>query len=138
MNVALQLARKVRIPVVLDLAIAASRKTDLDVKVSIAPRADLPDWRPILINGQPPQKQQTAGRTEGMFVEEYLPEGTCWLEVTLYESNGGPSPGESLGVLVVPQGAGPLELPPLKLEPPAFDKMAGQAAPEIDAIDLNS
>jgi thiol-disulfide isomerase/thioredoxin len=136
MDVTLQPARRVHIPIVHELGIAPSRKTDLDVTISVAPRADMPEWRPILISGQPPRKQQATQGAQGTFVEEYLPEGTYWLDATLFESNGGSRLGEFSRELVVPRGDGPLELPPLTLEPTAFDKMAGRPAPEIDATDL--
>ena len=35
-------------------------------------------------------------------------------------------------------GRGPLDLPPLALEPPDFQKMVGKPAPEIDATDLDT
>ncbi len=39
---------------------------------------------------------------------------------------------------VVPRGDGRLDLPPLALEQPGFQKMTGKPAPEIDATDLDT
>jgi thiol-disulfide isomerase/thioredoxin len=40
--------------------------------------------------------------------------------------------------VVVPEGAGPLTLPAIRLEPTAYTQMLGQPAPQIDAVDLDS
>ena len=71
-------------------------------------------------------------------MEEYLPEGTYQLAVTLYDENSSQTLGQARREIIVPRGDGPLVVPPLKLEPTDNQKLVGKPAPEIDAIELDT
>ena len=60
-------------------------------------------------------------------LEEYLPEGTYQLEVTLEDASSSETLGQARREIIVPRGDGPLVLPPLELEPTDDQKTGRQA-----------
>jgi len=137
MIVTLKPSRRVRVPISRSF-VTAKRETELYSEISITPCKDIPDWRFFLImrglkpkGGSPTQADETV-------LEEYLPEGTYQLEVSLRDAKTYESLGKARREIVVPRGEGPLDLPPLALEQPDFQQLIGKPAPEIDATDLDT
>ncbi|MGO9922291.1 MAG: redoxin domain-containing protein [Isosphaeraceae bacterium] len=127
--VTLKPSRRVRIPISRGF-VTSKRETQLYSRISI------PKWG-LLLNrdtkpgGSPTQPPETV-------LEEYLPEGTYHIEVSLSDAKSNEGLGEAQREFVVPRGDGALDLPPLALEQPGFQKMTGKPAPEIDATDLDT
>ncbi len=137
MTVTLQPSRRVRIPISQGF-VTPRRKIQIQSLVAIAPRQDIPDSQFILINRQGKPTGGSPAEADTTVLEEYLPEGTYPIEVTLLAEDSGESLGEVRGRIVVPQGEGPLDLPPLSVEPTGIQNLVGKPAPEIDAIDLDT
>jgi len=137
MTVKLKPSRRVRIPISRGFE-PSKRKTQLHSEVSIQPDKDIPDWRLTLINRDIAAAGESSGETSETVIEESLPEGTYHLEVRLADQESDETFGKAHREIVVPPGAGLLELPAFALEPPGFQKLVGKPAPEIDAIDLDS
>jgi thiol-disulfide isomerase/thioredoxin len=137
MTVTLQPSRRVRIPISRGF-VTSRRKIQIESQISIAPRQDLPDWRFILINRAAKPTGGSPAEADTTVLEEYLPEGTYPIEVALLDEASDESLGEARGMIIVPRGEGPLDLPPLAVEPPEYQKLVGKPAPEIDAIDLDT
>jgi thiol-disulfide isomerase/thioredoxin len=133
MEVTLEPTRRVRVPIVRG-SVAAPPQARLSSQISITPFPDLPEQELSLIGRILAQEEQA----EGVVVEEYLPEGTYQLGVSLTAPNAFEGLGKARRVLVVPGGEGPLDLPPLELELPDFLKMVDKPAPEIEASDLDT
>jgi thiol-disulfide isomerase/thioredoxin len=137
MTVTLQPSRRVRIPIHRGF-VTSRRKIQIESLIFIPPRQDLPDWRFILIDRAAKHTGGSPSQVETTVLEEYLPEGTYPIEVTLLDEDSDQTLGQARGTIIVTRGDGPLDLPPLAVEPTDFQKLAGKPAPEIDAIDLDT
>jgi len=137
MTVTLKPSRRVRIAISRGF-VTSNRETQFDSEIWITPRKEIPDWRFFLITRDLRPKGGSAMPADETVLEEYLPEGIYQLEVILRDAKTYESLAKARREIVVPRGQGPLDLPPLVLEPPDFQKLVGKPAPEIDAIDLDT
>ncbi len=129
MKVTLKPSRRVRIPISRGF-VTSKREIQLYSQISI------PKWgflinRDVNPGGSPTESRETV-------LQEYLPEGTYRLEVSVSDAKTDEALGEAQREFVVPRGDGPFDLPPLALEQPGFRKMFGKPAPEIAATDLDT
>lgn len=128
--------RRVRMPI-LRGSLPESTRATLHESLSIPNRA-IPD-RPFRLLGR--TLPAAGDRAEVAVVEEALVPGTYQLQLDLMDPAGGPSQG-SIGSLAmeweIPAGEGPLDLPPMELEPSAAFRLIGKPAPDLNAVDLES
>lgn len=136
-EVTLPPARQVRVPVAPG-PVAPAGNTTLFTEIEIVPRPERPDWRFLFVTRDRAWKRRPNGTTAGDVIEEHLPEGTYWLRVVLRDDDTDASLGEARRELVVPSGEGPLDLPPIELEPTPRQKSVGRPAPELAATDLDT
>ncbi len=71
-------------------------------------------------------------------VQVFLPPGRFQIRTYSYNDDPHRKFEEKFTELVVPEGEGPLTLPPIRMEPDFRTRMIGQPAPEISASDLDS
>jgi thiol-disulfide isomerase/thioredoxin len=91
----------------------------------------------LLINRLKPVGGSPSDPSE-IALEEYLPEGSYQLVVSLSDADTSKRIGEARRDIVVPRGNSPLDMPAVALEQPHFQKLASKPAPEIDATDKNN
>jgi len=137
MSVTLPPSRRMRLPIVQGF-VTSPRETEIYSEIWISPRKDIPDWRIDLITRSLRSKKGATTQPGESVLEEYLPEGTYQLEVSLRDPRTSAYFGNARREIVVPGGDGTIDLPPLALELLDSQKMAGKLAPEIDARDLDT
>jgi len=133
MEVTLKPTRQLRVPIA-GVSIDEVPQSELSAEISVVPRADAPDLQYYFIT----RSMTLKGRTSGPVLEEYLPEGTYQLEVSLYQEGVMRTRAKARREVVVPRGEGPIDLPPLELGPPDHRNWFNKPAPEIAATDLDT
>jgi len=137
-EVKLRAARPVRIPIAAG-ALAPKSKAELESIVLVPPRLETPlDQGFYFILRERAWKGGPAGALSQEAIEETLPGGVYRINLELRDTDTDKVVGTVMREFVVPNGDGPLELPPLQLRTPIYQQMAGKPAPEIDATDLDS
>lgn len=136
-EVTLRPSRQVRVPVAPG-SVAPAGNSTLSTWIEIVPRPERPDRQFCFLLCDRAWKGWADRTAGGDVIEEYLPEGTYRLKVVLSDDDANASLGEAKRELIVPSGEGPLDLPPMELEPTAHQKLVGRPAPEIEATDLDT
>jgi thiol-disulfide isomerase/thioredoxin len=137
MTVTLKPSRRVRIPISQGF-VTSKRKTQYYSQILVTPRKDITHYDFLMINRSVKPTGASPMETAATVLEEYLPEGTYQLEVALEDENSSETLGRARREIIVPRGEGPVDLPPLALEPTEDQKLVGKPAPEIDATELDT
>ena len=137
MTVTLKPSRRVRIPISRGF-VTSKRKILYSSQILVTLRKDIPHYDFMMMNRSFEPKGESPMETAETVIEEYLPEGTYQLAVTLEDENSSETLGQARREIIVPRGDAPLVVPPLKLEPTDNQKLVGKPAPEIDAIELDT
>jgi thiol-disulfide isomerase/thioredoxin len=137
MIVTLKPSRLVRIPISREF-VTSKRKTKYSSEIMVTLRKDIHHYDFFMSHRDLKPAEESPTQTSEIVLEEYLPEGTYQLEVTLEDENSSKTLGEARREIIVPRGDGPLVVPPLKLELAENQKLVGKPAPEIDAIELDT
>ena len=132
LDVTLADARPVRFRLAAD-SVPLSTETTGVLTVSLSPRQDLPDFRPQVLYQEIPRESLASGG----HVEAHLPTGKYILSVECYQ-NAGRCIGQGEQAVDISDGKGPIDLRPLRIEPPPHQKLVGKRAAEIDATDLDT
>jgi thiol-disulfide isomerase/thioredoxin len=132
LDITLEHVRPGRLPIELE-TVRASADASGFLTVFLQPRRDMPGFlMPVLTKRLTPQNLTGSGHVDlGLPAGEYVVTADCF--TTDYKRIG-----KAEQKLKVPPGEGPIEWPPLRVEPSLQQKMAGKPAPELDTTDLDT
>ena len=137
MSVTLKPSRRVRIPISRGF-VTTNRETRIRIgNLDRAPQGD-PRLALLSDHARPEAKRRIPGTGRRDRARRIPARGNVPARPRMVDAKTDERIGEARREIVVPRGEGPLDLPPLVLELPDFQKMVGKPALEIDATDLDT